>query len=179
MATSTVVVPVRIRIRVLLSLMLMALGAWVFLVPLVGPYFRFGFDTATRWRFSQLHGVTSLGPGIAIFLGGVLLLSRRRLLADIGALGVLAGGVWLVVVPSLHGLWSPSALTPQPAGARHTAWLWIAYFYGPGALRDLPLRPRPSAVPPPPHRRPPDHAAAPTSRALAAERGYAHPRLLN
>jgi hypothetical protein len=118
----------------LLAMMLMALGVWVFLLPLAGPIFGFGFDTATRWRFSQVHLVTGLAAGIAIFLGGALLMSRRRLLEEIGGLAALAGGVWLVVAPSLHQVWSPTAFAPQSAGAWHTAWLWIGYFYGPGAL---------------------------------------------
>jgi hypothetical protein len=130
MTTSTVP-QVRTWTRVLLAVMLMALGLWVFLLPLAGPYFGFGF---ARWRFSQLHWVTSLAAGIAIFLGGALVMSRRRLLEQIGGLAALAGGVWLVVAPSLHQVWSPTALAPRPAGAWHTAWLWIAYFYGPGAL---------------------------------------------
>jgi hypothetical protein len=133
MATSTVP-QVRTWTRVLLALMLMALGVWVFLLPLAGPYFGFGFDTATRWRFSQVHWVTGLAAGIAIFLGGALLMSRRRLLEEMGGLAALAGGVWLVVAPSLHQVWSPAALAPHPAGAWHTAWLWIGHFYGPGAL---------------------------------------------
>jgi hypothetical protein len=133
MTTSTVP-QVRTWTRVLLAMMLMALGVWVFLLPLAGPYFGFGFDTATRWRFSQLHWVTGLAAGIAIFLGGALVMSRRRLLEELGGLAALAGGVWLVVAPSLHQVWSPTALAPQPAGAWHTAWLWIAYFYGAGAL---------------------------------------------
>jgi hypothetical protein len=133
MATSTAP-QVRTWTRVLLALMLMALGVWVFLLPLAGPYFGFGFDTATRWRFSQLHWVTGLAAGVAIFVGGVLVMSRRRLLEEIGGLAALAGGVWLVVAPSLHQVWSPTALAPQPAGAWHTAWLWIGYFYGSGAL---------------------------------------------
>jgi hypothetical protein len=133
MTTSTVP-QVRTWTRVLLAMMLMALGLWVFLLPLAGPYFGFGFDTAARWRFSQLHWVTSLAAGIAIFLGGALVMSRRRLLEEIGGLAALAGGVWLVVAPSLHQVWSPTAFAPQPAGAWHSAWLWIAYFYGAGAL---------------------------------------------
>lgn len=133
MAMSTVP-QVRTWTRVLLAMMLMALGVWVFLLPLAGPYFGFGFDTATRWRFSQLHWVTGLAAGVAIFLGGALVMSRRRLLQEIGGLAALAGGVWLVVAPSLHQVWSPTALAPQPAGAWHTAWLWIGHFYGPGAL---------------------------------------------
>ena len=131
MATSP---QVRTWTRVLLAMMLMALGVWVFLLPLAGPYFGFGFDTATRWRFSQLHWVTGLAAGAAIFVGGALVMSRRRLLEEIGAFAALAGGVWLLVAPSLHQVWSPAALAPQPAGAWHTAWLWIGYFYGPGAL---------------------------------------------
>jgi hypothetical protein len=133
MATSTVP-QVRTWTRVLLAMMLMALGVWVFLLPLAGPYFGFGFDTTARWRFSQPHWVTGLAAGAAIFLGGALVMSRRRPLQEIGGLAALTGGVWLVVVPSLHQVWSPTALAPQPAGAWHTAWLWIGYFYGPGAL---------------------------------------------
>jgi hypothetical protein len=61
-------------------------------------------------------------------------MSRRRLLQEIGGVAALAGGVWLVVAPSLHQVWSPTALAPHPAGAWHIAWLWVGYFYGPGAL---------------------------------------------
>ena len=43
MATSP---QVRTWTRVLLAMMLMALGVWVFLLPLAGPYFGFGQETA-------------------------------------------------------------------------------------------------------------------------------------
>ena len=49
------------------AVLLMALGVWVFFAPLAGPYFSFGFDTSTHWRFSQnqenlnaLYGGTSV-----------------------------------------------------------------------------------------------------------------------
>ena len=33
--------------------LLMLLGAWAFFVPLVGPYFDFGFFTDSTWSFSS------------------------------------------------------------------------------------------------------------------------------
>src|SRR5436853_500400 len=63
------------------AVLLMVLGAWVFLAPLAGPYFSFGFDTSTHWRFSQDHLLMSLIPGIAIFVGGILMTTRSRAVA--------------------------------------------------------------------------------------------------
>lgn len=113
---------------------LAVLGGWAFFVPLVGPYFSFGFDTKSTWVFSGSHWTLSLFPGIAVFLGGLMMLRPTRLGGWTGGLLAAAGGVWLVIGTSLHPLWSDSGFAPMPASARHTAALWIGYFYGLGAL---------------------------------------------
>jgi hypothetical protein len=116
------------------AVLLMALGAWVFFAPLVGPYFSFGFDTSTHWRFSQNHVLMSLIPGVAIFAGGMLMMTRSRAGAWLAALLAVAGGVWLVVGPSLHQTWSTTGFQPIAGGSWKTGLRWITYFYGAGAL---------------------------------------------
>jgi hypothetical protein len=116
------------------ALLLMALGVWVFFAPLVGPSFGFGFDTSTHWRFSQDHWLLSLLPGIAIFVGGMLMLRRSRAGAWLAALLAVTGGVWLVIGPSLHQTWSTTGFQPVAGSSWRTALRWIAYFYGAGAL---------------------------------------------
>jgi hypothetical protein len=116
------------------AVLLMALGAWVFVVPLAGPYFHFGFDTSAKWRFSQDHWTLSLIPGIAIFAGGLLMTRRTRAAGWLGGMLAVAGGVWLVIGPSLNPVWSDTGLAPLAGSAWKTALRWIACFYGAGAL---------------------------------------------
>ena len=116
------------------AVLLVALGAWVSFAPLVGPYFSFGFDTSTHWRFSQDHVLMSLIPGMAIFVGGILMMTRSRAIAWLAALSAVAGGVWLVIGPSLHQTWSTTGFQPMTGSSWRTGLRWIAYFYGAGAL---------------------------------------------
>jgi hypothetical protein len=114
--------------------LLMVLGGWAFFVPLVGPYFSFGFDTDSTWVFSGSHWTLSLFPGIAVFVGGLMMLRPTRLGGWTGGLLAATGGVWLVIGTSLHPVWSDSGFAPMTASARHTAALWIGCFYGVGVL---------------------------------------------
>ena len=116
------------------GILLMLLGAWVFLVPLVGPYFNFGFFTSSTWVFSGVHWEMMLGPGLAIFAGGLLMTMPASPLSSTGGLLALLGGVWLLVGPSLHPIWSGRIAI----ATAHPQWLqsllWIGYFYGAGAV---------------------------------------------
>jgi hypothetical protein len=116
------------------AVLLMALGAWVFLAPLAGPYVHFGFDTGGKWRFSQDHWILGLIPGAVIFAGGLVMTRHSRAAGWLGGLLAVAGGVWLVIGPSLHPIWSDGAFAPLPGAAARTALRWIAFFYGAGAL---------------------------------------------
>jgi hypothetical protein len=116
------------------AVLLMVLGAWVFLAPLVGPYFSFGFDTSSKWRFTSDHWLLSLAPGIALFAAGLLMTVRSRAIGWLAGLIAVAAGVWLVIGPTLHPTWSSHVFSPLPGGEWKTAARWIGDFYGPGAL---------------------------------------------
>jgi hypothetical protein len=116
------------------AVLLMVLGAWVFLAPLVGPYFSFGFDTSSKWRFTNDHWLLSLVPGIAIFAAGLLMTTRSRAMGWLAGLIAVAAGVWLVIGPSLHPTWSSQTFAPLPGTEWKTAARWIADFYVAGAL---------------------------------------------
>lgn len=116
------------------GMLLMLLGAWVFFVPLVGPYFNFGFFTSSTWVFSGVHWEMLLAPGLALFAGGLLMIMPASPAGSAGALLALAASVWLLVGPSLHPIWSGTIAPRTP----HVQWmkslLWIGYFYGAGAV---------------------------------------------
>jgi hypothetical protein len=114
--------------------LLVLLGAWVFLLPLAGPYFSLGIDTAAKWHFSRVHWLLSLLPGIALAAAGLLMMVRSRAAGWLAGLIAVAAGLWLVVGPTLHPVWSSQSFTMLPGGATKTAVRWIAAFYGPGAL---------------------------------------------
>jgi hypothetical protein len=117
-----------------LGLLVLLLGAWEFVVPLVGPYFGFGFFTSSAWVFSSVHWELLLGPGIALACGGLLMLRPAGAPSSLGGLLALLAGAWLVVGPSLHPIWSG----PVAVATQHAQWLtsllWIGYFYGSGAV---------------------------------------------
>lgn len=116
------------------AVLLIALGCWVFFVPLVGPYFSFGFDTTSHWRFSDDHWLLQLLPGVAIAVAGMLMLAPSRIVGWLAGLLAVAAGVWLVIGPSLQPLWSSTSLQALPGSDTKTALRWIADFYGAGAL---------------------------------------------
>jgi hypothetical protein len=110
------------------------LGAWAFFVPLVGPYFNFGFASDEAWQFSARQWELQLAPGAAAFVGGVMLvLPGRRLLGWLGGALALVAGLWLVVGPSFYPVFSSG--TVQPYGSEWMQALrWIGHFYAVGAL---------------------------------------------
>ena len=111
------------------------LGAWAFFVPLVGPYFGFGFHTDETWVFSGPNWTLSLAPGLAVMIAGLGMVIPNRVARWVfGMLGLL-GGAWLVLGPSLYPLWNPGdQIQPISASETTTALLWIGYYYGVGAL---------------------------------------------
>jgi hypothetical protein len=109
------------------------LGAWVFFAPLVGPYFSYGFFTGSAWHFSSLHWMLLLGPGLVAGISGLVMFLPSRLAGWSGSIGALLAGVWLIVGPTLHALWS-SKIVPITAVEPDAALRWIGYFYGPGIL---------------------------------------------
>src|SRR5205085_1060419 len=104
------------------GLLVLVLGAWGFFVPLVGPYFSWGFDTTRVWQFSEQHWTLSLIPGVVAAVGGLLMMMPARASGWLG--GLLAGGagIWFAMGPAFHPLWSDS-LTPHATSGSWKATL--------------------------------------------------------
>ena len=103
--TATLRVP---RSRGALSgLLLVLLGLWGALVPIIGPYFHFGFTPDKAWDFTSGRVLLQIVPGCAVFLGGLLALaSANRAFAAFGAWLAALGGAWFAVGVPLSALWS-------------------------------------------------------------------------
>ncbi|MGV0792447.1 hypothetical protein [Mycolicibacterium sp. XJ1819] len=116
--------------------LLILLGLWGALIPFVGPYFDFAFNSDAAWTWTTARGWLEVLPGAAVALGGLLLLvSGNRATAMLGGWLAVAGGAWFVVGRALAGplgigeVGAPVAATEAKAIA-----LDLAYFSGLGAL---------------------------------------------
>lgn len=117
---------------VLVGAVLALIGGWVAIVALVGPYFSFGFDTTRTWLGSERHWTLSVGPGITLAVAGVLITRGGIARSRLGAVLALAAGIWLVVGPFLHGIWSSESQVIASLEWKR-ALLWIGWYVGNGA----------------------------------------------
>ncbi len=79
------------------GLMLVLLGAWGGLGPLIGPYFRFGFQPTQPWHYSMGRLFLSLIPGGVVLLAGlVVVITKSRWFCGLSALLAALGGAWFV-----------------------------------------------------------------------------------
>ncbi|WP_329259752.1 hypothetical protein OG417_23160 [Actinoallomurus sp. NBC_01490] len=94
------------------GLLLVLLGLWGALMPLVGPYFHFGFAPDEAWHFTSGRVWLQVVPGAAVFLGGLIALaSANRAFAAFGAWLAALGGAWFGVGVPLSGLWADQGRT--------------------------------------------------------------------
>ncbi len=108
--TTTLRVP---RSRGALSgLLLVLLGLWGALMPLIGPYFHFGFTPDKAWHFTSGRVWLQIMPGLGVFFGGLIALgSANRAFAALGAWLAAAGGAWFAIGVPLSGLWADQGRT--------------------------------------------------------------------
>ena len=108
--TATLRVP---RTRGALSgLLLVLLGLWGALMPLIGPYFHFGFTPDKAWHLTSGRVWLQIVPGCAVFLGGLIALgSANRAFAAFGAWLAALGGAWFVVGVPLSAAWADQGHT--------------------------------------------------------------------
>ena len=121
------------------GLLLVVLGAWGALVPFIGPAFDLTIGPDNTFDMTAGRFWLSLLPGVVVAIGGLMTLtSANRAGAVLGAQLALAGGIWLIVGPTISHAWTdmPGALGQagfaKGGEARRTLEV-LLYFYGVGA----------------------------------------------
>jgi hypothetical protein len=102
------------------GLLLVLLGLWGALIPLIGPYFHYAYTPDSAWTLTAGRVWLEIVPGVATFLGGMILLaSASRLLAMFGAELAAAAGAWFALGMVIIPLW-PAARTLDPGSPAGT-----------------------------------------------------------
>jgi hypothetical protein len=181
------------RSRGALSGVLLALlGIWGGLIPLVGPYVHYAYTPDHAWTLTAGRVWLEILPAAGTLLGGLILLaSRFRPMALLGASLAAASGAWFAVGSGLALLWTNTvAAQGFPVGGHLArAMEQIGYFTGLGvaivciasvalgrlslvSIRDANVAERLSTVARP-------AAARPAAAAAAAGAAADHPRCVN
>jgi hypothetical protein len=118
------------------GLLVVLLGVWAGFIPFVGAYFEYGFTPDQAWHYSNSRLWLDILPAAAAVVGGLMMIfASRRARGTLGGWLAVAGGVWLIVGPSVSLLWQGTAGIGTPLGGSHRQAIeWIGYFYGVGAL---------------------------------------------
>ena len=89
------------------GVLLVLLGIWGGLVPLVGPYVHYAYTPNHTWTITSGRIWLEFLPAAATFLGGLILLtSKLRPMALLGASLAAASGAWFAVGSALAPLWT-------------------------------------------------------------------------
>lgn len=116
--------------------LLVLLGFWGAVIPFVGPDFDFAFTPDRMWAWTGARGWLEVLPGIVTIIGGLLLVaSRNRATAMLGAWLSVVAGAWFVVGRAFAaplGLGDPGS--PVATNDTERVWLELSYFYGLGAV---------------------------------------------
>jgi hypothetical protein len=118
------------------GLLLVLLGVWGALIPFVGTYLDFAFTPDQAWVWTDARGWLEVLPGAVTVVGGLLLLvSRNRATAMVGAWLAVIAGAWFVIGRAMAGpLGIGDAGAPVAVIETKRVVLELAYFYGLGAL---------------------------------------------
>ncbi|HEU5270884.1 MAG TPA: hypothetical protein VFU36_13245 [Jatrophihabitans sp.] len=116
--------------------LLILLGAWGALVPFFGPYLDYSYGTDQAWHWTAARGWLEVLPGVAVVLGGLLLLvSAHRVSASFGGWLAALGGAWFIVGQSVAPLLHLGSIG-QPLSHHQSgrAAAELGYFYALGAV---------------------------------------------
>lgn len=117
---------------------LLLAGIWGGLIPFVGPSLNFGMGKGGSWVWSESHATLHLAPAVAAVIGAFVILGARgRGSQAVGAALAALGGIWFVIAPSLHPLWTTggsSGHMMMGTSKLRTALEALAYHYGIGAV---------------------------------------------
>ncbi len=89
------------------GVLLILLGMWGGLAPFIGPYIHYAYTPDQAWHWTSGRLWMEVLPGIATLLGGiVVVLSRMRPVALLGAWLAVLAGAWFAVGSTLAPLWN-------------------------------------------------------------------------
>jgi len=89
------------------GVLLILLGMWGGLAPFIGPYIHYAYAPDQAWHWTSGRLWMEVLPGIATLLGGiVVVLSRMRPVALLGAWLAVLAGAWFAVGSTLAPLWN-------------------------------------------------------------------------
>ena len=119
------------------GVLLVLLGIWGGLIPFVGPYVNYAYTPNHAWQITSGRVWLEILPAAGALLGGlILLLSKLRPTALLGASLAAASGAWFAVGSSLAPLWTNN-IPPQgyPVGGHVAKAIeQIGFFTGLGVV---------------------------------------------
>jgi len=119
------------------GVLLVLLGIWGGLIPLVGPYVHYAYTPDHAWKMTSGRLWLEILPAAGALLGGlVLLISRLRPIALLGASLAAASGAWFAVGSALAPLWTSNLPAQGAPVGGHLARVMeqIGFFTGLGAV---------------------------------------------
>ncbi len=122
----------------LTGVLLVLLGLWGGLIAFAGPYFHLAYTPGTAWTYTAGRLWLEVLPGAGTLVGGfVLLVSRVRPVAMLGAWLAALSGAWFAVGGILRQLWSPAndvAIGTPIGGSVTRVIAELTYFTGLGVV---------------------------------------------
>lgn len=123
------------------GLMLVLLGAWGGLIPLVGPYFHYGYTPDRTWDLTSGRLDLSVIPGAVTLLAGLLLmLTSSRGMASFWAFVAALAGLWFIVGAAIIQFFPASISnsvvtgTPLATSPHHVILTSLGFYAGVGSL---------------------------------------------
>jgi hypothetical protein len=118
------------------GVLLVLLGMWGALIPFVGPYFDYAYTPDRVWTATSGRMWLEVLPGVVTLAGGlVVLMSRFRPWAVIGAWLAALAGAWFAVGDLTAGRWPSLPTAGVPVGGTNMTLLeQLGFFTGLGVV---------------------------------------------
>lgn len=118
------------------GLLLVILGVWGALIPFIGPYFNYEYQSDQTWVWTAARFWLEVLPGIATAVGGLLLIfAANRIVGSLAGWLAALGGAWFVIGQSLAEVFHIGSVgQPQSTTDGGRAVESLGFFYGLGAV---------------------------------------------
>jgi hypothetical protein len=120
----------------IVGVLLVLLGIWGALIPFVGPYFHYAYTPDKTWDATAGRMWLEVLPGAVAFVSGLVVLgSRLRPQAALGAWLAAVAGAWFAVGGVVAGRWASLPAAGQPASSGLRGGLeQLGFFTGLGVV---------------------------------------------